>query len=184
MEEVASLAVQPMAKEYAHWQNCQSIAGWITLSGGTVEEDHQARQAVIEVLARLPVSTSQKELEKTKEATLEVFRAAIQRRKGVAQQREDLARRESEKARQRAEVERRVDRRLSSHVGEYIRELEEDEIEFEDATDRWEMEKNLTKRIRPMLLSEVLEEPEMSDEDIDELMEDLVEEHFKEFLDD
>ena len=184
MEEVASLAVQPMAKQYAHWQNCQSIAGWITLSGGTVEEDHQARQAVIEVLARLPVSTSQKELEKTKEATLEVFRAAIQRRKGVAQQREDLARRESEKARQRAEVERRVDRRLSSHVGEYIRELEEDEIEFEDATDRWEMEKNLTKRIRPMLLSKVLEEPEMSDQDIDELIDELVEEHVEEFLDD
>jgi len=184
MEEVASLAVQPMAKEYAHWQNCQNLARWITLSGGTVEEDQQARQAVIEALARLPVGTSQKELEKTKEATLEVFRAAIQRRKAVAQQREDQARRESEKARQRAEVERRVDRRLSSHVGEYVRELEKDEIEFEDATDRWEMEKNLTKRIRPMLLSEVLKEPEMSEEEIDELLEELVEEHFKEFLDD
>jgi hypothetical protein len=35
-----------------------------------------------------------------------------------------------------------------------------------------------------MLLSEVLEEPVMSDEDIDELIEELVEEHFKEFLDD
>jgi hypothetical protein len=62
--------------------------------------------------------------------------------------------------------------------------LEEDEIEFENAADRWEMEKGLTKRIRPMLLSDVLEEPEMSDEDIDELIEELVEEHFKEFLDD
>ena len=184
MEEVASLAVQPMAKEYAHWENCHNLATWIMLTGGTVEEDQQARQAVIEALARLPVGASQKELEKTKEATLEVFRAAIQRRKAVAQQREDQARRESEKARQRAEVERRVDWRLSSHLGEYIRELEKDEIEFEDATDRWEMEKKLTKRIRPMLLSEVLEEPEMSDEDIDELIEELVEEHFKEFLDD
>ena len=184
MEEVASLAVQPMAKEYAHCENCHNLATWIMLTGGTVEEDQQARQAVIEALARLPVGASQKELEKTKEATLEVFRAAIQRRKGVAQQREDLARRESEKARQRADVERRIDRRLSSHVGEYIRELEEDEIEFENAADRWEMEKGLTKRIRPMLLSDVLEEPEMSDEDIDELIEELVEEHFKEFLDD
>jgi hypothetical protein len=173
-----------MAKEYAHCENCHNLATWIMLTGGTVEEDQQARQAVIEALARLPVGTSQKELEKTKEATLEVFRAAIQRRKAVAQQREDQARRESEKARQRAEVERRVDRRLSSHVGEYIRELEKDEIEFEDATDRWEMEKKLTKRIRPMLLSEVLEEPEMSDQDIDELIEELVEEHVEEFLDD
>ena len=184
MGEVASLAVQPMAKEYAHWQNCQNLARGITLSGGTFEEDQQARQAVIEALARLPVSSSQKEFEKTKEATLEAFRAAIQRRKADAQKREEQARRESEKARQRADVERRIDRRLSSHVGEYIRELEEDEIEFENAADRWEMEKGLTKRIRPMLLSDVLEEPEMSDEDIDELIEELVEEHFKEFLDD
>jgi excisionase family DNA binding protein len=184
MEEVASLAVQPIAKEHAHWENCHNLARWIMLTGGTVEEDQQARQAVIEALARLPVGTSQKELENTKEATLESFRAAIQRRKADAQQREDQARRASERARQRADVERRIDRRMSSHLGEYIRELEEDEIEFENAADRWEMEKNLTKRIRPMLLSEVLEEPVMSDEDIDELIEELVEEHFKEFLDD
>jgi excisionase family DNA binding protein len=184
MREVASLAVQPMAKEHAHWQNCGNLARWIMLSGGTVEEEQQACQAVSEALARLTVGTSQKELEKTKEATLEPFRAAIQRRKADAQEREDQARREREKARQRADVERRIDRRMSSHLGEYIRELEEDEIEFENAADRWEMEKSLTKRIRPMLLSDVLEEPEMSDEDIDELIEDLVEEHFKEFLDD
>src|ERR1039458_2463103 len=94
MEEVASLAVQPMAKEYAHWQNCQNLAMWIMLSGGTVEEDQQARHAVIEALARLPVGTSQKELEKAKEAALEPFRAAIQKRKADAQQREDQARRE------------------------------------------------------------------------------------------
>src|ERR1035438_10415320 len=158
-----------MAKEHAHWQNCGNLARWSMLSGGTVEEDQQARQAVSEALARLTVGTSQKELEKTKEATLEPFGAAIQRRKADAQEREDQARREREKARQRADVERRVDRRLSSHLGEYIRELEEDdEIEFEDAADRWEMERNLTKRVRPMVLSDVLEEPEMSDQDIDE----------------
>ncbi len=184
MEEVASLAVRPMAKEYAHWQNCENLARWITLPGGTVEEDQQARQAVSEALARLPVGTSQKELEKTKEATLEPFRAAIQRRKADAQEREDKARRASEKARQRADVERRVDGRLSSHLGDYLRELGEDEIEFEDAADRWKMETGLKKRIRPLLLSEVLEDPEMSDQDIDELIEELVEEHVEEFLDD
>ncbi len=184
MEEVASLAVQPMAREYAHWQNCENLARWITLPGGTVEENQQGRQAVSEALARLPVGTSQKELEKAKEAALEPFRAAIQRRKADAQEREDKARRASEKAQQRAGVERRADWRLSFHLGEYLRELGEDEIEFDDAVDRWEMERDLTKRIRPMLLSEVLEEPDMSDQDIDELIEELVEEHVEEFLDD
>ena len=184
MEEVAWLAVQPMAKEHAHWQACQNLATWVMLPGGTVEDNQQASQAVSEALARLPVGTSQKELEKAKEAALEPFRAAIQGRKADAQQREEQARRESEKARQRADVERRVDRRLSSHLGEYIGELEEDEIEFDDPADRWELEKDLKKRIRPMLLSQVREEPDMSDQDLDELIEELVEEHIGEFLED
>jgi hypothetical protein len=81
-------------------------------------------------------------------------------------------------------VEWRVDRRLLSHLGEYIRELGEDEIEFEDVADRWELETDLKKRIRPLLLSEVTEDPEMSDRDIDERIEDLVKEHVNEFLDD
>jgi len=97
MDEVGSLAVQPMAKEYAHWQNCQNLATWIMLPGGTVESNQEARQAVSEALARLPVGTSQKELEKTKEAALEPFRAAIQRRKADAQEREDQARRGAKK---------------------------------------------------------------------------------------
>jgi hypothetical protein len=139
---------------------------------------------VSEALARLPAGTSQKELEKTKEATLEPFRVTIQRRKADAQGREDQARREREEVRQRADVEQRVDRRLSSHLGEYIRELEEDDIEFDSPADRWEMEKDLKKRIRPMLLSQVWEEPEMSDQDIDELIEELVDEHIGEFLED
>ena len=184
MQQVAWLAVQPMAQEYAQWQACRDLARSIILPGGTFEEDQQARQAVSEALARLPVGTSQKELEKTKEATLEPFRAAIQKRKADAQEREEQARRESEKARQLADVERRVDRRLSSHLGEYLRELEEDDIEFESPTDRWELEKDLKKRIRPMLLSQVREEPEMSDQAIDELIEELVEEHIGEFLED
>jgi excisionase family DNA binding protein len=180
MEQVAWLAVQPMAREYAHWQDCQNLARGIMLPGGTFEDNQQAGQAVSEALARLPVGTSQKELEKAKEAALEPFRAAIQERKAD----EDQARREREKAQQRAGVERRVDGRLSSHLGDYLRELGEDEIVFDDAADRWEMETGLKKRIRPLLLSEVLEDPKISDQDIDELIEELVDEHKREFLDD
>ena len=177
MEEVARLAVEPMAKEYTHWQNCQNLATWIRLPDGNFEDQQEARQAVNEALSRLPVGTSQKELEKAKEAVLERFRTGIQ-------EREEQARRESERARQRANVEWRVDRRLSSHLGEYLRELGEDEIEFEDVADRWALETDLKKRIRPLLLSEVREDPEMSDRDIDERIEDLVQEHVNEFLDD
>jgi excisionase family DNA binding protein len=185
MQQVAWLAVQPMAQEYAQWQACRELVRWITLPGGTYAEDQQARQAVSEALAQLPVGASQRELEKTKEAALEPFHAAIEKRKADAQGREDQARREREEARQRADVEQRVDRRLSSHLGEYIREMEEeDDIEVENPADRWELENNLKKRIRPLLLSQVREEPDMSDPDIDELVEELIEEHIEDFLDD
>ena len=182
MEEVARLAVEPMAKEYAHWQNCQNLATWIILTGGTFADQQEARQAVSEALAQLPVGTSQKELEKAKEAVVERYRAGIQKRKAEAQEREEQARRESERARQRANVEWRVDRRLSSHLGEYIRELGEDEIEFEDVADRRELENDLKNRIRPILISDVLQNPEMSDRDIDGRIEELVEKHVGEFL--
>lgn len=183
MQQVAWLAVQPMAQEHAQWQACRELVRWITLPGGTYAEEQQARQAVSEALALLPVGASQKELQKTKEATLEPFRAAIQKREADAQGREDQARREREEARQRAAVEQRVDRRLSSHLAEYIREMEEDDdIECENPADRWELKEDLKKRIRPLLLSQVRKEPDMSDEDIDELMEELVEEHIEDFL--
>jgi hypothetical protein len=46
------------------------------------------------------------------------------------------------------------------------------------------MGKDLTQRIRPALLKTVLGNPEMSNEDIDEEIEVLVDRHKQEFLDD
>ena len=80
MQQAAWLAVQPMVQEHAQWQACRDLVASIFLLDGTFEENQQARQAVSEALARLPPGTAQKELEKTKEAALEPFRAAIQRR--------------------------------------------------------------------------------------------------------
>jgi excisionase family DNA binding protein len=178
MQEVAWLAVQPTARTYAQWKTCQDMAASVFLLGGSYEETKQARDAVGEALSRLPVGTSQGLLEKTSEETLRPFRATIQKRKAEAEEREDQARR-------RAAAERRVDWRLLRHFGECIRELEEKkEIEFDSASDRWELEQGLKKRIRPMMLSEVAEEQEMSDQDIDQLMEELVDKHIEEFLDD
>jgi hypothetical protein len=45
-------------------------------------------------------------------------------------------------------------------------------------------ETNLKKRIRPILVQEALEGPEILDQDIDDRTEDLVEEPLAEFLDD
>jgi excisionase family DNA binding protein len=177
LQEVAWLAVQPMAQTYAQWKTCQDMAASVFLSGGSYEETKQAREAVGEALSQLPVGASQGVLDKTKEETLQPFRATIQKRKAEAEEREDQARR-------RAVAERRVDWRLLCHFEECIRELEEGEIEFDSPSDRWELEQDLKKRIRPMLLSAVHRDLEISDPDIDERMKELVDEHIEEFLDD
>jgi excisionase family DNA binding protein len=185
MEAAAWQAMEPMAKEFAHWQNCQNLAAWIILPGGTYDQQQEACQEVRETLARLPVGTALRELEKTKAAVLERHQAAIQQRRAAELQREEAARNESERARQRANAESRVDRRLSWRLGDCIRELEEaEEIECENVADRWELENDLKKRIRPMLLSQLLQAPEMSDDKIDERLEGLARKHIWEFLDD
>jgi len=184
MEAVTTVAVQLMAKEYAHFMSCRNLAAWIALSGGTVEEDRAAREAVFEALARLPVGTAQKELERTKEAALEPFRAAIQKRKTEEQRREVQACQERDEARKRTEVETRVDWRLPGRVGTYLAELDGNEIEFDDLSDLRKMEINLENRIRPILIGEVLGDPEISDGDLDALIEELIDAHLGEFLDD
>jgi hypothetical protein len=182
MQEVAWLAVQPMARAHAHWKTCQDMTPWSLLPGGTYEETQQAREAVSEALARLPVGASQRELEKAKEEALQSFRTAIEKHKADAKAGEDQARQELEKARRRTNSETRVDWRLVCHFGDCIRELEKDEIEFDSPADRRQLEQDLKKRIRPMLLAEVQEDLEMSNQDIDELMEELVDDHVGEFL--
>ncbi|MGA2186752.1 MAG: helix-turn-helix domain-containing protein [Bryobacteraceae bacterium] len=182
MRAAATLAVEPVAREYAHWQTCHQLAAWVTLGGGTTEEVQEARHAVAESLAQLPVGTPQKQLEKTREATLEPFHAAIQRRKAETQQRDDQARQEREKARQRADAERRVGWRLS-HVGVCLQKLEQEGgIEFDDFSDQWELQNKLRERIRAILVEEVLENGAMSDRAIDKRVEKLIDKHLAEFL--
>jgi excisionase family DNA binding protein len=185
MEQAAWLAVQPVAREYAHWQSCRNLASWITLPGGTSEENEQAGQAVREALVRLPVGASLQELQRAKDAALEPFRAAIQRREAAAQECEEQDRRERERARQRADVEGRVDQRLSYHLWKYIRELKaEGEIEFDRHSGRSELESDLKGRIRGKLLAESLATPAMSDHEIDDRIDALVDEHIEEFIKD
>lgn len=185
MQEMAWSAVQPMAREHARWKAARDMAASIFLSDGTYEEMEQAREAVREALARLPIGTSQREMERIKDATLEPFQGVIRKRKADAQQREEQDRRDREKAWQLAVVEARVDRRLTCHLGHYLRKLENDnEIECESASDRWELEKDLKGRIRPMLVAEVRNRPDMSDQEINGRVEDLVDNHIGEFLED
>jgi len=183
MQEMAWSAVQPMAREYAHWKASRDMAASIFLSDATYVETQQAQEAVREALARLPSSTSQKELERIKQATLEQFQSAIQKRKADAQQREEQDRQEKARARQLAVVESRVEHRLACHLGDYLRKLEsDDEIEYDSFSDRWKLEKDLKGRIRPMLVAEVRKRPDISDQEIEGLIEDLVDDHIEEFL--
>ena len=98
-----------------------------------------------------------------------------------AQQREK-SRRELDQAFLRSSNARRVERQLP-HVESYLRQLEGEAIEFASLSDRWKMEAELKNQIRPILLSEILEDPEMSDQDIKERIEQLADESIAEIFD-
>lgn len=80
-----------------------------------------------------------------------------------------------------AEVERRADAQLS-RVDSYLRELGNDgTLSFENTFDRWDMEKKLRNRIRPVLIQELRGDPNMTDAETREVVEDLVDEYYGEF---
>ncbi|PYT23267.1 MAG: hypothetical protein DMG57_32525 [Acidobacteria bacterium] len=57
-----------------------------------------------------------------------------------------------------------------------------DEIEFRDFNDLWDTSKKVQQKIGPILLGEILHNPKMTDEQITDQIEKLVDEHLPEFL--
>ena len=100
IRSAARLAVAKVAAEFAHAQACQKMAGWVFLPG-TSEEDDQARAAVKEALAQLPVGASEKQMQAARDAAMQPIRDAITQRQAQAQTEQQQRQAEAEAARQR-----------------------------------------------------------------------------------
>jgi len=116
-------------------------------------------------LAALPIGATQKHLEKADETVLTRYKAAVATRK-------EKARLESEKQAQRRAVASRADLQLD-HIPRYL----EQEYEFDGGYSEMHREADrLRPLIREMLIKELLENPDMSDDEIRESIEDQIEE--------
>ena len=69
------------------------------------------------------------------------------------------------------------------HVDDYLRKLGESKIEFESVSERWDLGEKFKKKIEPILVKELLRKPDLTDEQLHERIERLVDEHLPEELD-
>ncbi len=93
---------------------------------------------------------------------------------------------ETRRKREAAEALRQAESRLLwrlGHVDDHLRKLDESEIEFESLSERWGLAEKFKKAIRPILIKELLKKPGLTDDQIHERIERLVDEHLPEELD-
>jgi len=174
IEVAARRAVEQVASEFEAHRAAEAdknlreqLIEWSWVPGADLEE---TRRAVREALAKLPPGTPRKKLEEARDAALAAFKAAVA-------QREDAERRRKEEKRKLAAVEFRLSFRLP-RVSDYLRQLEQwSDIEFDSYTDRRQTAEKLEQKIRPILLRELVEKPEMSDKKIHRRIEKLVDAH-------
>jgi excisionase family DNA binding protein len=165
MKTAASQAVQPMIREYEHHQACQRIVAGVYVSGATWNEQEEAKEALREVLAALPIGATQKQLEKAKQMALAPFQAMVAER----QEKERL---ESEQRSKRRNAQWKACLYLD-HIERYLQE----EYDFDDGYDEmWHEGQRLRAIIEPALAEELMKE-DMDVDEIREYIEEMIEQN-------
>jgi hypothetical protein len=163
METASVQAVQPMVREYEHQQACQRMVSRLYLVDLDFAERDPAKEAVRKALAALPVGADAKTMERTQEAALAPYKAAVAARK-------EKVRLESEKQSQRRITEMKADYQLG-HIAKYVGA----EYTFGDGYGAMLREVNrLRPLIRESLIEELMENPNMTVDEIRESIEDQI----------
>jgi hypothetical protein len=163
METAAVQAVQPIIREYEHQEACQRIVGRIYIYDATREEAEAAKEVVRQALAAQPIDATAKQLEKAEETALAPYKAAVATRK-------EKARLESEKQAQRRAVAWKADFQLD-HIAQYL----EEEYEFDGGYSEMRRDADrLRPLIREALINELVENPNLSADEIRESIEDQI----------
>lgn len=166
LETAAVQAVQPAIREYNHQMACQRIVGRVYIFDARREEEEAAKEAMRKALAALPKDASPKQLEMIEEAVLTRYKTAVSARK-------EKARLDAEKQTKRRAAEWKVDLQLD-HILRYL----EKEYEFDDGYLQMHGEADrLRPLIRKTLIDELLENPEMSHDEIRESIEDQIDDY-------
>ncbi len=206
LQLAAKEAIEPFIVKQEHEKQCEKIVSlvWTYLRGETSEVQDLVKGAVAQALKQLPVGCSQKMMEQARDQVLMPVKKAIAERKEAAealrkkQQEEAQRKREAEEVERRKREEearckreaedavRRAESRLRwklGHVDDYLGQLGKSEIEFESFSDRWDLGEKLKKKIKPTLIKELVQKPDLTDKQLHERIERLVDEHLEEELD-
>jgi excisionase family DNA binding protein len=166
LETAAKQATQPTIREYEHQRACQGILDCLLIAGATTAEQDAARESVRRQLAILSVDASAKQRDLVTAAALAPYKAKVGERR-------EKARLEAEKETRRRAAEFRTDLELS-HISQYL----EKEYEFDDGLfGRCREADRLRPLVRKTLVAELLENPDMSGEEIRESIEEEVDDH-------
>jgi excisionase family DNA binding protein len=160
-ETAALQAVQPMVREYSHQEACNRVVGRVHICDATPEEQEEAKEVVRRALAALPIGAEPQQLTRAQEAALVPLKAAVAKR-------EKATLLESKRQAQRRAAASKADLQLG-HIARYLdREYEYDGgyLEMQREADR------LRPLIREALIDELVENPDMSPDEIRESIED------------
>lgn len=130
------------------------MAGRVYIFGATREEQEAATEAVRKALATLPIGAEPKQLEKAEEVALAPYKAAVARRKEQAQL-------ESEKQASRQRAAWKAENHLG-HIAKYL----EQEYTFDRDCEMLREVFRLQPLIREALIEELMENPDMSADEI------------------
>lgn len=160
----ASWAVEPIDREYQHLLVCKRILTWTFVVGASDDEQDAAKEAVRKALTVQPVGVKLKQLEQVKETALVPFKAAVVQREKAAQQ-------NSEQRARRRDAEWKAETELS-HIARYLQQ----EFDFDgEHAEMCREAARLRPLIREALIENLLQNPNMSGEDIRNVIEDLIE---------
>ena len=160
--------------------------------GCGVEMLEQIRDQLLQQLQRIINQRAEEAAAQRKKQEAEAQRKREAEEAKLKKQQEEARRKwETEEAQRRkkneaAEALRRAESRLlwkRGHVDDYLKELGESKIEFEDIFERLRLAEKFEKAIRPILVKELLRKPELTDEQLHKRIERLVDEHLPAELD-
>lgn len=193
IEELRTLAQRAVQKVVAVYEYvemfqdlCQSVDGLLGRNA-THEELKCARQVVVNALRTVPDGMSRRQLEQIRDAALGPFQAAIAQRTQAEENRRKNAEAAERMKRETASKLRAVEFRADSYlsrVHDYLRALaERKKIAFSGFTDRWVSGETLKRQVRPIIVQELTQMPEMSDDALRRRIDALVDQQLEDWPD-
>jgi excisionase family DNA binding protein len=167
-EATARLAVEPILKRYHQYQACQALLQSLPgmMPRANQAEKEAAWRSLVAALEKLPVGTSQTKLEEERDRVVAAVMEGVEKREEGERHQAEEKQRQREEAGRRAAAEYKVASAII-HVDVVLKELEEEgAVEFDGFSDQWDTARRMRETVSPLLVEELVREPEMTREQV------------------